>query len=233
MKHPRILCLAAHPDDVEHYMGGALLLMRDKAAPARVVILTDGERGTLQPEQGTRRDEARAALDYLGMDGRFLGLPDGLLAASRDLESRLAREIDAYSPELIFAPHAGDSHPDHAAMGRSMDSLCAAGLRGCWRYLDLWSSVEPSHVLCLGEDYREKEALILFHGSQIPGPEAGREHLPGGMDVLARAMERDRRCGGRAGYGEPYVAPRPRPGRGGGPAIIRDLAGFSSVDGTV
>lgn len=130
----RLLVIAPHPDDEAIACGGLL----QRAAAARVVYVTDGERNPLPqcvyfrtPFVTTRhrarwaemrREEARCSLSQLDIEStRFLGFPDqGLMAAARrgDLAPRdaLLNEIREFAPTLIVSPSVFDAHYDHRAV---------------------------------------------------------------------------------------------------------------------
>ena len=103
-----ILCLGAHPDDIEIACGGLLLELGDqREVRATVATLT----GSLE-----RRDEARAAAAAFlpGSDVQFWDLPDGRLPARwgecKAAFEQLARQT---SPDLVLCPSREDSHQDH------------------------------------------------------------------------------------------------------------------------
>jgi len=220
MSAESVLCLAAHPDDIEVYMGATLLEL--SWASVDVAILTNGEAGTLQPEHGTRVDEARAALVPLNITPCFLGLPDGALDTIR-LTSLLDNLIGQLAPTLVFAPHNSDSHRDHAAIGRAVDELEASGLTRVFRWLDARPSVAPTHLLGY-ESFADKEQLIRHHASQLPGPGESRGHLPEGLDIVERARERDARLGASIGvaFAEPFV----HRSSTGAPVVVHGSTGF-------
>jgi len=105
----RVLCLGAHPDDVEIGCGATLLALgARRELTATVFVLT----GTAQ-----RQDEASkaAALFLPGTSPTFGGLPDGRLPAQwgtvKDGLEALAATTP--KPDLVFAPRADDAHQDH------------------------------------------------------------------------------------------------------------------------
>ncbi|MCR6493766.1 PIG-L deacetylase family protein [Cellulomonas sp. P24] len=103
-----VLCLGAHPDDIEIACGGTLLeLAEARSIRATFAMLT----GT--PE---RRNEARSAAEAFvpGADVRIWDLPDGRLPAHWG-EVKLALEELASQarPDLVLCPRRDDSHQDH------------------------------------------------------------------------------------------------------------------------
>ena len=231
-----MLCLAAHPDDLEVYMGGALLGMSRAGWQVQVWIATRGEKGTFQPAAGTRVEEARAALGSLGISCVLGDLEDGNLAGELRLDRILLDLVTAADPGLLFAPHPSDSHLDHAALGAAVGEALlrrpASSKAALWHWLDAAPGIEPSHFLDLGSSLAEKLALIGYHKSQIPGETGPRGHLPDGRDILERAEHRDRgygRAQGRA-YLEPFLAPEAR--RSEAPCILESVQDFKSNLGT-
>jgi LmbE family N-acetylglucosaminyl deacetylase len=104
-----VLCLGAHPDDIELGCGGTLLAMAEaRPAHVRAVILTGG------PE---RHDEARNAFPTFcpGADVVLHQLPDGRLPAHWDATKQTLEDVAraAAQPDLIFAPRRDDAHQDH------------------------------------------------------------------------------------------------------------------------
>ena len=126
-----VLAICAHPDDIESWCGGTLALLVERGCEVRIVICTDGEKGTadrsLTPEQvgAQRRDEQRAAAARLGIRTlRFLGWPDGELedtAAMRGSIVKLLRQarpqiVFTHDPEHPYPPYT--THRDHRVLGR-------------------------------------------------------------------------------------------------------------------
>ncbi len=55
----------------------------------------------------------------------FLNFPDGRLSSENQtaLSASLQTQIDQYDPDIIIYPHPRDYNPDHAAIGRAVDSI--------------------------------------------------------------------------------------------------------------
>jgi bacillithiol biosynthesis deacetylase BshB1 len=110
-----IICIGAHPDDVEIGMGASVARMVRQGLEVVMVDLTDGEptpRGT----HDIRLCEAAAAAEALGVARRItLPLVNRELADTVEARRMLAEIIREHKPRLLFAPYPVDAHPDHVA----------------------------------------------------------------------------------------------------------------------
>ena len=212
----RVLALGVHPDDLEVYAGGLLLRLLGAGAEVLPLVLTDGEAGTLQPREGTRREEGERALAVQGLVGRFVGLPDGRLGREKgcghdELVRVLAGELRWARPGLVLGPHKGDQHRDHAAVGQALgEAILGAGLGqvACLHWLGAEPGELPNFFVGVSEVFEDKLEWIRAHASQLPGPGGPRGHLPGGRDLVERAISRETRYGRAMGLGlaEPFLA---------------------------
>ena len=163
---PTLLAVLAHPDDE---VGCAGTLLAQKEAGSRVVVLwlTRGERtaafGDLPLEEvGRRREElGREALELLGLEGRFLDLPDTAVEATPEAAGRVARVLAEVRPDGLLtwgeAWVRGARHPDHQATGKiARDAVTLARIA---------SVVEPR------EPHRSACPVFTFRGahSRLPG----------------------------------------------------------------
>ena len=108
-----VLCLGAHPDDIEIGCGGTLLGLRrgPGVTVAGLVLTGDGE----------RKREAESALPrfFPGATVEVLGLPDSRLPAHWEaVKSALESFAAGATPTLILAPSTDDAHQDHRLLGR-------------------------------------------------------------------------------------------------------------------
>jgi len=107
----RLLCLGAHPDDVEIGAGGTILALADsgRLATATWFVLTGA---------GERAEEARrvasTAVAPLVPQVLLAGLRDGYLpdqwANAKDALEALRRDLE---PDLVLTHRADDAHQDH------------------------------------------------------------------------------------------------------------------------
>jgi len=108
-----VIAFAAHPDDVELSIGGTIAKFNKAGLKTGIIDLTKGELGTRGNEK-IRAKEAAAAAKILGVYHREnLGIPDGKVRFSEDYLKRIVTKIRKYKPQIIFAPHFHDRHPDH------------------------------------------------------------------------------------------------------------------------
>jgi len=118
-----VVCLGAHPDDIEIGCGGTLLaLAASRQLTVNYVLMT----GT-----GHRHQEARtAAANFMpGADitHHLHSLPDGRLPGRwEEVKLGLEDVAQACRPDVIFAPRTDDAHQDH----RLVAELVATVWRG-------------------------------------------------------------------------------------------------------
>ncbi|MHB1340494.1 MAG: PIG-L family deacetylase [Coriobacteriia bacterium] len=109
-----IVCVGAHPDDVEIGMGATVAGMVRQGLRVGVVDLTNGEptpHGT--PE--IRAGESALAARVLGVERRTLDLPNRYLFDTLEARTALAEVFREWRPAIVFAPYPTDAHPDHIA----------------------------------------------------------------------------------------------------------------------
>ncbi len=121
----RILCISAHPDDIEFLAGGTLIQFCKAGKEVHYLITTDGQRGSLDPESDPKRiieireKEARDAADIIGVKNIvFLGYEDGFLDRIPHLELRekYIYYIRKLKPNIVmtFDPwNPYEPHSDH------------------------------------------------------------------------------------------------------------------------
>lgn len=113
-----VLCLAAHPDDIEIGCGGTLLELGARGeVNATFVTLT----GTAQ-----RRGEAMAAAGVFLPGTRCLSmdLPDGRLPAHWGEVKQALEDIAADAkPDLILGPSRDDAHQDHRLLAELIPTV--------------------------------------------------------------------------------------------------------------
>jgi LmbE family N-acetylglucosaminyl deacetylase len=117
----RVLCLGAHPDDIEIGCGATLLTLAGReGTTAHHVVLTGVP---------NRRDEARAAAAAFWGDAvqpavTMLDLPDGRLPEVWGaVKEALEGVAGTFQPDLVLAPSTADSHQDHRLLGELVGTV--------------------------------------------------------------------------------------------------------------
>jgi LmbE family N-acetylglucosaminyl deacetylase len=123
----RVLCVVAHPDDVEYGTSAAVAKWTARGVEVAYLLLTAGEAGMQRPPEETRAlraGEQRAACDAVGVTSlTMLDHPDGMLVYSLELRRDIARVIRQFRPDVVVCGSwdvdfvAGLNQADHRAAG--------------------------------------------------------------------------------------------------------------------
>ena len=96
----RALCIVAHPDDIEFYCAGSVLLMTRHGAEVDFVVATSGDKGARDATRSRaavareREQEQLDAAHRLGVERVvFLRHPDAELVEGLELRRQFVREI--------------------------------------------------------------------------------------------------------------------------------------------
>ncbi len=125
-----ILCIAAHPDDVEMSCAGTILSLIDLGKTVAIADLTQGELGT-RGTPAIRAAEAAEASHILGIsDRRNLGFRDGFFRNDEAHQLPLITLIREFRPKIVLTNALEDRHPDHGRAAALVTDACfLAGLR--------------------------------------------------------------------------------------------------------
>lgn len=113
-----VLCVGAHPDDIEIGCGGTLLGLAERPDTRFTAMVLSGS----EP----REQESTKALHRLapGIETHFAGLVDGRLPGQwnqvKDVLEQLAMEC---RPDLVLAPRTDDAHQDHRLAGQLVSTV--------------------------------------------------------------------------------------------------------------
>jgi LmbE family N-acetylglucosaminyl deacetylase len=116
-----IMCVGAHPDDVEMGMGGTVALLVDQGYDVLILDLTNGE-PTPYGSPEIRKKESEEAAKVLGVKRITLDLPNRYLEDTIENRKKIAAIIRDFRPKYIFAPYFEDAHPDHIAASKLVDA---------------------------------------------------------------------------------------------------------------
>lgn len=228
-----ILCITAHPDDVEISCAGTLMRHIAQGRTVGLVELTAGELGT-RGSAALRRQEAEAARRVIGAGFRYdLGLPDGFFRAERDALLQVVTALRLHRPRVLITNAVRDRHPDHGRAAALVgEAAFLSGLRRIgtdfegraqepWRpttvlhcVQDNW--IEPDLVVDITAHWERKmEALRCFR-SQFHDPASTEPESPIATPEFMPFLEGRHRAMGRiiqAAFGEGFTVQRP-PGVG-------------------
>src|SRR5579864_9849832 len=105
----RALCIVAHPDDIEFYCAGSVLMMTARGAMVDFVVATSGDKGTRDATKSRekvarlREREQEMAAEVLGAHRvGFLRHPDAELVEDLELREELVTEIRATRPDVLM-----------------------------------------------------------------------------------------------------------------------------------
>jgi bacillithiol biosynthesis deacetylase BshB1 len=217
--HCDVMAIGAHPDDIEHCIGGTLLHLRDQGKKIVLVHMTHGEAGTYG-DVATRDREAMACAAYLGAEVRWLEFEDTGIEDSFESRLRVIRVIRDLRPRLILCQYYDFPlmHPDHEATGRIVRNAFRlsrfrnidTGQEPFWipniAYYLHPDHVKPSFVVDVTAQFDRWLELSNLYGSQL-------DNIPGYKD---RLLARKRAAGFLIDvpYGESFYSDRPLKGNG-------------------
>jgi LmbE family N-acetylglucosaminyl deacetylase len=213
----RVLCVVAHPDDVEYGTSSAVAAWTAGGVEVAYLLLTRGEAGMdASPPERTaplRTQEQIASSEVVGVtEVDFLGYPDGVLEYSLGMRRDIARAIRRRRPDAVLVGSwdvefaAGLNQADHRVAGlATLDAVRDAGNRWVFpelldeglaphaaRWLIIAGDPRPTHgVDVTGEPLRRGIAALEAHAQYlagIPGHPPVRMMLTGITTLMGRAM---------------------------------------------
>ncbi|MBA3532732.1 MAG: PIG-L family deacetylase [Ardenticatenales bacterium] len=193
----RALVIMAHPDDPEFFVGGTIGLLAEQGTEVRVLLVTDGSKGSDDRALSTRelirlrREEQREATRRLGaLDVIFFDYPDGELRHEPNVLRDVVRELRRFQPEMVltndpqrFYYESGYiNHTDHRTIGaividavfpaarnfRYFPALLEEGFEP-WYVRELWlaAPLEANHEVNTDTTAETRLQAILAHTSQV------------------------------------------------------------------
>ncbi|MEO6143209.1 MAG: PIG-L deacetylase family protein [Dermatophilaceae bacterium] len=191
----RVLCVVAHPDDVEYGTSSAVAAWTNQGMDVAYLLLTRGEAGmdASSPEATAqlRMREQLAGSAAVGVSRvDFLHYPDGVLVYSLQMRRDIARAIRSYRPDAVVVGNwevefvAGLNQADHRVAGlAALDAVRDSGNR--WVFPELleedlepWS---PRWLLVSGDPRPTHGVDVTGEALErgIASLEAHREYLAG------------------------------------------------------
>jgi LmbE family N-acetylglucosaminyl deacetylase len=189
----RALCIVAHPDDIEFYCAGVVLMMTGRGVVVDFVLATSGDKGARDITKSRtkvaqiREREQELAADVLGVKRvAFLRHLDAELVESLELRKEFVAEIRTSKPDVLltFDPNVPYRfHPDHRVVGRvaldaawpsARDALTfpKAGLPHETAEAWCFGGLQPTLEVDVGGVLSKKIEARLAHTSQTTSPQA-------------------------------------------------------------
>jgi LmbE family N-acetylglucosaminyl deacetylase len=189
----RVLCVFAHPDDVDFGSGGTVARWVNEGLEVAYLLVTRGDAGgfdaTPRDQMASIREaEQRAAAAVLGVKQvDFLeGYRDGLITPSLELRKDITAAIRRFRPDRILTSSplrrwdriAGPSHPDHLAVGEATTCAVYPDSRNEFAHMDLglpawtvrevWFSggPDPDHAVDVTDTFDRKLMALRAHLTQ-------------------------------------------------------------------
>jgi LmbE family N-acetylglucosaminyl deacetylase len=213
----RVLCVVAHPDDVEYGTSSAVAAWTAHGIEVAYLLLTRGEAGidSLPPEQTAElrvREQVAGSHEVGVTQVDFLSYPDGVLEYSVGMRRDIARVIRSFKPDALLVGAwdvefiVGLNQADHRVAGlAAIDALRDAGNRWVFpelvdeglephstRWLLVSGDARPTHgVDVSGEPVERGIASLEAHRdylAAIPGHPAPRMMISGITALHGRAM---------------------------------------------
>jgi LmbE family N-acetylglucosaminyl deacetylase len=191
------LAVYAHPDDPEIAAGGTLAKWAAAGAEVWLLIVAQGEKGTLDPDADLsalaerRVRETAEAAALLGFAGHFhLGYRDGEVPDGHELRGAIVRTVRELQPEVVLCPDPtsvlfGDgyfNHHDHRVTGwATLDAVASAAANPHYfpeqvvaglpvhqaRAVYLTGTLEPNTWIDIGDTLERKIEALFCHESQL------------------------------------------------------------------
>ena len=192
----RVLCVVAHPDDVEYGTSSAVAAWTSQGVEVAYLLLTRGEAG-MDASPPDRTAEVRVREQVAGSTAvgvsqvDFLHYPDGVLVYSLELRRDIARAIRTFRPDAVLVGSrdvefvAGLNQADHRVAGlAALDAVRDAGNRWVFPELLETEDLEPwsPRWLLVSGDTRPTHGVDVTGDALergIASLEAHREYLAG------------------------------------------------------
>ncbi len=190
----RALAIYAHPDDPDVSCGGTLAAWAKAGCEVRVVLCTDGGKGSPDPDADLRMlveqrtAEAAEAASLLGVSGQeLLNYQDGELTDDPEFRLALVAAIRRFRPDVVLCPdptavffgHEYFNHRDHRVTGlAALDAVSpaaalphyfpAAGPAHQVATVLLSGTLEPDLWVDISSTVDVKGEAVGCHRSQFP-----------------------------------------------------------------
>lgn len=183
-----ILCIAAHPDDIEILCAGTLIRYSMLGHKIFMAVFSSGNMGDLliapEPLSRIREKEAREAAAVIGATLIWAGIMDEHIFPSLEQRRIMIDILRKADPDVIITHSPNDYHPDHRAVSTLVfDSYFQKGLPfipgqevpACRfghtqvYYMDNLGGINfnPSEYVDISDVFNLKKQMLACHKSQL------------------------------------------------------------------
>ena len=124
----RVLAFGAHPDDVEFYCAGTLVLLQEAGWDVGIATMTGGGGGSREHDfaetRRVRLAECRASADVLGAPYFYAGGADMDVDFRHELRVRAVHVFRQFRPDVVLTLPPADYHTDHEETSRLVRAAC-------------------------------------------------------------------------------------------------------------
>ncbi len=127
-----ILCIGAHPDDVEFGCGGLIIKEAQKGSQIKIVVCSLGEAGSSGTPEERKQEAIEAAKISRVDDITFIDLGgDSKIENKPENTFKIAKIIREFKPDIVLAPEMQiNQHPDHYIVSRLTHTACRVARYG-------------------------------------------------------------------------------------------------------
>ena len=160
-----ILCIGAHPDDIEVGCGGTILKLSKKGINVNALVLTNGERGG---QKKKRMGETRRSLEMLGVNKIVFGnFKDTEISISTEIMECIEEYIRDTNVKTIFTHSLHDTHQDHYYTAKN-SLIAGRKISNILKYETKYSTdFHPLYYVDIREEIQRKISAIDLHESQV------------------------------------------------------------------
>lgn len=183
-----ILCVAAHPDDIEILCAGTLVRYAREGHKVTMAIFTSGNMGdiAIPPEElgRIREKEARVAAAIIGANVIWAGVMDEHVFPNQEQRHLMIDILREADPDVIFTHSPNDYHPDHRYVSQLVfDSYFQKGLpfipnqskpacrfgHAQLYYIDNLGGIGflPTEYVDISDVMEVKQQMLACHKSQV------------------------------------------------------------------
>jgi LmbE family N-acetylglucosaminyl deacetylase len=183
-----VLCVAAHPDDVEILCAGTLAAYAQLGHKVTIAVFTSGNMGdaVIPPDvlAVIRERETREAAAIIGANVIWAAIDDEHVFPDQERRTIMIDILREADPDVIFTHSPNDYHPDHRYVGQLVfDSYFQKGLphipnqkqpacrfgQAQLYYMDNLGGIGflPSEYVDISAFFEKKMQMLACHRSQV------------------------------------------------------------------